>query len=138
MKMNVLNTCRIAMKRKMKNLTMKMLLPGALGFLVVGCYYDHADEIYPTAECNATTVNYADMAEIMNRNSCNSCHNASLASGNVQTDNYNSLRSVAQSGKLWGAVNHLPGFVPMPQGTGKISQCDLSRIKKWVDSGTPQ
>ncbi|MGV3527515.1 MAG: hypothetical protein ACO1OO_01360 [Flavisolibacter sp.] len=117
---------------------MKMLMWGALSFLLGGCYYDHADEIYPTADCNPTTASYADVAEIMNRNSCNSCHNTSLASGNVQTDNYNSLKLAAQSGKLWGAVNHLPGYVAMPQGTGKISQCDLNRIKKWVDSGTPQ
>ena len=42
---------------------------------------------------------------------------------------------VAQNGKLYGSVNHSPGFAPMPQSGGKLGNCQILTIKKWIDGG---
>jgi hypothetical protein len=43
---------------------------------------------------------------------------------------------VAQNGKLYGAVNHSPGYSPMPKGGTKLSACNISKIKAWIDGGS--
>lgn len=90
-------------------------------------------------DCSTANVTYSNtISSILNNNSCTGCHNNTSSSGGIELDNYNSVKAAAQSGKLFGAVNHSPGFSPMPQGGAKISQCDISRIKAWIDNGMPQ
>ncbi len=121
---------------------MKSFLPVliiCLLFLVTACYNDNEYDLYPfsATQCDSTNVTYAGtIAPIVSAN-CNICHSASLASGSVITDNYDDLRVIVDNGKLWGAVNWQSGFSQMPKGSAKLSTCDLGKIKKWLNSGSP-
>jgi cytochrome c5 len=107
--------------------------------LFSGCYYDHAEELYPTGTCDATNITYANgVQEIMTRNSCLSCHSGTTPDGGILLDTYANVKLRVSDGKLWGSINHLSGFKAMPQGASKISQCDINKIKAWMDAGTPQ
>jgi cytochrome c553 len=68
---------------------------------------------------------------------CNTCHNTTTASGGWITDNYTNLKTIATNGKLYGAVSHASGFSFMPQNANKLNDCDIAKIKKWIDSGSP-
>ncbi|MFN2440044.1 MAG: hypothetical protein ABR503_12650, partial [Chitinophagaceae bacterium] len=58
-------------------------------------------------------------------------------SGNISLGDYTSVKTQVNNGKLFGAINHAPGFSPMPQGANKMSQCDINKVKAWVDAGAP-
>jgi hypothetical protein len=101
-----------------------------------GCYYDNEMELYPSLTgCDTLNVTYSGViSSIMNVN-CNSCHDAATLSGNVQTDNYDDLKVIADNGKLWGVVNHETGYTFMPKDRPQLSECDLKKIKIWINAG---
>jgi hypothetical protein len=111
-----------------------LILLGLVSFN--GCYYDSEEELYPQAgSCDTTNVTYSGtISQIMSGN-CNSCHSGSAPESNVKTDNYTDLKTIADNGKLWGVVNHENGFSQMPKDLPKLSDCDLSKIRIWIDGG---
>ncbi|MCX6267215.1 MAG: hypothetical protein NTW16_07640 [Bacteroidetes bacterium] len=109
-------------------------------FALSGCYYDKESELYPNAACGDTTVVTYDLSikPIMVAN-CNVCHSAANPSGNVITSTYEGCSVVAKSGLLWYSVNwEGPRNTQMPQGaTDTLSICDRTKIRKWIDAGSP-
>lgn len=101
-----------------------------------GCYYDKETDLYPFGSlCDTTNVTYSQTISGIMATNCNTCHNSSLASGNVITDTYAGLSVVALNGKLYGTVNWSPGFNAMPKGGTKLSDCDIAKIRTWINSG---
>ena len=116
--------------RKMKNILF------LFSVLITGCYYDKAEELYGAGTCDATNVLYSStVTGLLNSYGCISCHSGSAPSGNISLQDFNAVKTVAQNGKLLGTLNHSPGFSPMPKGGGKMSACEISKIKAWVDAG---
>lgn len=111
-----------------------LILGGIMSF--TGCYYDDEDNLYPQAgNCDTTNVTYSGtISQIMSGN-CNSCHSGSAPESNIKTDNYTDLKTIADNGKLSGVVNHENGFSQMPKDRPKLSDCDLSKIRIWIDGG---
>jgi hypothetical protein len=107
-------------------------------FIWVGCTADHEEALIPgTDPCDTTLVRYAtQIAPIMSA-SCNNCHSATTPLGGINTASYAGLSAVAANGRLKGAVNHSPGFSPMPQGQQKLDSCSIKRINAWINQGYP-
>lgn len=107
-----------------------------------GCYYDKEEALYPATSTGSTTcttanVTYAATVQnIFKANGCLNCHGVA-ASGNVSLQTYAGVKAAAANGKLYGAIAHSPGYAPMPQGGAKLSDCNISQIKAWIDAGTP-
>lgn len=106
--------------------------------ILSGCYRDNEAELYPvTGSCDTTGVTYlATVAPLLQSSGCTSCHSGAAPSGNISLQTYASVRTVAVNGKLYGAINHVAGFSPMPKGGAKMSSCNISKIKAWVDAGS--
>lgn len=103
-----------------------------------GCYYDIEEELYPNGSCTTSNVTYATtISGMMNNYGCVGCHGGTTPSGGIRLETYEEVKARAVDGSLWGAVNHERGFVPMPQGSGKMSTCDLNKLKAWITAGTP-
>ena len=115
---------------KARLLTLSLLI-----LLLAGCYYDNEEELYNCAADPATTKYSTTIAPILTSYSCTGCHSGASPSGGYNLTIYSGVKTVAENGKLWGAINHLPGFSPMPQGGGKMSGCDIKKIKTWIDAG---
>lgn len=105
------------------------------------CYYDAESQLYlvGSTSCDTTNVTYSiTITSILNVNGCLGCHSGSAASGgNVILDNYNSLKTYALNGKLYGSINHSPGYIPMPQGGNKMSSCYIKKVQVWINAGFP-
>jgi cytochrome c5 len=104
------------------------------------CYYDVEEELYPqVANCNnPTTVSYAQhVVPLLQSNGCLGCHSGGAPSGGINLSNHTAVKARATDGKLYGAINHSPGFKPMPQGGNKMNACDIAKIKSWIDAGAP-
>jgi hypothetical protein len=107
-------------------------------FTLSSCYRDNEEELYPvTGTCDTNGVTYANtVAPLLQSNGCISCHSGAAPSGNISLQTYTAVKAVASNGKLYGAVNHSPGFSPMPKGGAKMSTCNILKIKAWIDAGS--
>ena len=103
------------------------------------CTYYNEEELYPENPnpCDTTNVTYSQSINPVTILHCNVCHSSSLATGGIITDNYNDLKQLATSGLLWNAVNWTDGINNMPPDGNKLNDCDLTRIKIWIDAGAP-
>ncbi|MFY7849287.1 MAG: hypothetical protein ACOVSS_09495, partial [Bacteroidia bacterium] len=67
-------------------------------------------------------------------NACGSCHSSPQR---LDLSTWQAVKSAAESGRLMGALEHKPGYLPMPQGTPKWSDCDLGKVRTWIRDGMP-
>jgi len=72
------------------------------------------------------------------QNNCYRCHSAASDVAGILLDNYSALKFYAENGFLFGTISHLSGYRPMPDDGGKLSDCNIAIIKKWIDTGTLQ
>jgi mono/diheme cytochrome c family protein len=66
---------------------------------------------------------------------CYSCHGNGLSQNGVSLDSYSKVKQRVNSGQLMGVITHAAGYTPMPYGKAKLSDCDINKIKSWIDSG---
>ncbi|RMG79753.1 MAG: hypothetical protein D6707_07600 [Bacteroidetes bacterium] len=86
--------------------------------------------------CDTSSVSFANDIQPILNNNCTGCHNSNSASGNppVILDNYNDVKTVADNGRLLGAVTGASGYAAMPP-SGSLPQCDINKIKSWINNG---
>lgn len=112
-----------------------MIILGVVTGFLGGCYYDVEEELYGTG-CNAGTVTYSSTIKgLLSGYGCLGCHSGGNANGGVQLDAHATV--VTNINRVWGAINHHSGYRQMPDGGSKMSPCDISKVKAWIDAGTP-
>jgi hypothetical protein len=87
--------------------------------------------------CDSTVFTYNGAIRPMITNKCQGCHSGAGAGGGVDLTTYLNVKARVTDGKLWGSVNHDPGYAPMPKNTAKLSSCELTQVRKWIDAGAP-
>lgn len=85
--------------------------------------------------CDTLNVSFSQTVMPILNNTCTGCHNSNGASGGIYLSTHAGVASAASSGKLYGAIAHLNGFSPMPQGGNQLPSCDIKQIKAWIDEG---
>jgi len=85
--------------------------------------------------CDSTTVTYSVTIRNILNNKCQGCHSGAAPSGGVDLSNYNGVKAKVNDGRLWGAINHLPGFSAMPKNGQKLSDCEVALFHKWINAG---
>lgn len=112
-------------------------------FASQSCYYDNEEDLYQffnSGACNTTNVTYSTEVVATLQQYCYSCHNAQTAAtlgAGIDVSTYQQAKVYVDDGSLYGSIIHAAGFSPMPEGTGKIPQCDQDIIKAWIDAGAP-
>lgn len=87
--------------------------------------------------CDTTqNITYTNTIKNIFDTYCIGCHSASNPSAGVQLDNYNAAISCDNT-QLLGTIKWLQGYNPMPQGGSKLSDCNIAKIQKWINSGKP-
>src|SRR5688500_309116 len=118
----------------MKSTSVILILLGLVA--VSGCYYDNEEYLYPTPAsgggCDTTTVSFSQRLMPIINNSCITCHNASLPSGNVKLETYADV--VANIDLIIPAIDWSGPF-DMPQGGAKLPNCDIAAFVAWRDHG---
>ncbi len=105
--------------------------------LVIGCSKSSEDKLDPPSQSSCDTANMTyntDIKPILQAN-CYSCHGSGQAEGGITLDSYNDVKYVANNGILIGVITQAAGYPPMPQGGSKLSDCDINKIKAWINSG---
>jgi mono/diheme cytochrome c family protein len=70
-------------------------------------------------------------------NNCYRCHGTNSNSGSFGRvlEGYENLKPYAESGTLLGVISHAEGFIPMPQDAAKLKDCDINKIRSWIENG---
>lgn len=90
-----------------------------------------------SATCDTSNVTYSGAIRSIITNKCQGCHSGPSAGGGYDYTTYAGVKARVNDGSLLGAVNHVPGYSPMPKNGNKLSVCELTQIKKWIDAGAP-
>jgi hypothetical protein len=67
---------------------------------------------------------------------CAGCHNPSSLGGGIDVSTYNGVKIIALNGKLYGSITQQSGFSPMPKNGVKLSDCEITQIRKWTNAGS--
>lgn len=117
------------------------LLPIALLIVIglftnTGCYYDVENILYPPSEiCDTLDISYSsDILPIIDLN-CLVCHNQSSALGDIVLEPHPELQNYALNGNLLCSIEHISGCSEMPKNASKLLECDIEKIKIWVNEG---
>lgn len=85
--------------------------------------------------CLTTAMSFStNIQPILNAN-CTSCHNSSNLSGGQNLTTYAGVVAATDNGKLLGVINHSSGYPAMPQGSAKLSDCNIAKITAWISQG---
>lgn len=106
--------------------------------LAAACTSDSEEDVTPQPQpqqCDTQNVTFAStVAPILSAN-CYGCHSTETATNGVILDTHAGVKKQADNGTLVGVISHAAGFTPMPQGMAKLPDCDIAKIKEWVDDG---
>jgi len=116
---------RAKLSQEQADLIKKWILQGA------------ANNSCQNAVCDTASVTYSITIKTLIGNKCQGCHSGISAAAGIDLSNYSGVKARIDDGRLWGAVNQLPGYKPMPQAGFKLSACELAQIRIWMDAGAP-
>ena len=85
--------------------------------------------------CDTTNVTYSSSIVPILQTNCNGCPSGATPSGSINLSGYQDVRTFAQNGRLWGAVNHSTGYRAMPSG-GQLTACNLDKLRIWITDGS--
>jgi len=86
-------------------------------------------------QCVTTNVSYSGFVAPLLSTFCVGCHSGGAPSGGISFTSYAGVKAVATSGRLYGAISWSTGFQKMPLGSAQLSQCNIDKIKGWIDEG---
>ncbi|MCO6476015.1 MAG: hypothetical protein J5I94_05300 [Phaeodactylibacter sp.] len=109
----------------------------AFSLLFPSCYYDVEEELYPEIDCDTQNVTYSGTVQPILSENCLVCHSAAVNTAGITLEGYNNLKVYVDNGRFLGAIQHRPGFSPMPQGAAQLPECDILKIEEWITSGAP-
>jgi hypothetical protein len=110
--------------------------------IAASCYYDSEEFLYPEINnsCDISNITFSGSVSPILSQYCFSCHSNNTASaygGNIKLEDYADVKTHAEDGKLLGAIQHSPGYSPMPKGAGKLNDCKISIFQIWIENGVP-
>lgn len=90
------------------------------------------------AECDTENVSFSGVVFThLQNHGCVSCHSGSSPSGGVLLADYAAVQSIAESGRLMGAIRQLSGFAAMPPTGEPMADCPVAQIQSWIDKDMP-
>jgi hypothetical protein len=106
--------------------------------LFTSCYYDNAEDLYQNfqTDCDTTVISFSeDVMPIINQN-CISCHGTVAPSAGLMLTNHTQIADAVANRDLLGRVLLPPGN-PSRMPPSGMSDCNIDKIKAWVNANTP-
>ncbi len=86
--------------------------------------------------CDTANVTFKRSVDPIFQTYCYGCHSAATTSGGIDLTDFNQLALLIDNGALLGSIRYEPGFISMPQGGNKLSDCEINTIAIWVRDTT--
>jgi len=85
--------------------------------------------------CDTAAVSYIQVVLPILQRECVGCHTGNNPGGGIKLNTHEAVQVVALNGQLYGSINHAAGFAAMPPSGNKIPDCEIRKIKAWIDTG---
>lgn len=108
------------MKKSIK-LFIVLFLVGIISLF--SCRKDNKVSVAP-ATCDTANITFAAVQPIFAA-ACTNCHS--------QLDNEADAKDWGNFPRLMGTLTHEAGFMAMPVGSAKLSDCEISKIQAWYN-----
>ncbi len=117
-----------------------------VSFTVIACSKDNEQDVTDNGSnnggsnnggstCDTANVKYSTGVVPILQANCYGCHGNGQANGGVALDNYNTVKTRGLNGSLIGVITHAQGYPAMPQGGAKLSDCNINKIRSWINNG---
>ncbi|WP_400193608.1 hypothetical protein [Hymenobacter sp. B81] len=105
------------------------------------CTYQTEEELFAPA-CEPAMVTYAGHVQPLLQQHCYnqngvSCHSGPAPEAGIDLSDYATVKVYAGLPSLLGVVSHAPGYPAMPKNAPKLADCDVARLRAWVQAGAP-
>jgi hypothetical protein len=115
-----------------------LILPIFLIFFLSNCTFENEEEFFVQDTCDTTGITYDSLTYIFS-GICANCHNSDFTyRDGIVMDSLEKVRASINTGLVWKAINHEEGVSNMPRGLPKLSDCELKKIRAWIDAGMPE
>ncbi len=109
-------------------------------FLIIGCTYSKKEVDYPiTVTCDTNNIKFNTYVLPLLNSKCSisGCHNSASTAGGWAMDSYLGVKDVLDNsnGRFLKSIQHESPASPMPKGGNKLPDCDISKIKAWINAG---
>ncbi len=108
---------------------------------ISSCYYDNKEELYPgQTTCDTVNVSFSKDIKPLIDAQCVGCHNTQSPTAGISLSTHPEIQVYAKSGQLYGVLSWITPFTgskQMPPSGPKWSNCNLSKLKSWIDKGAP-
>jgi cytochrome c5 len=102
------------------------------------CTMQNEEDFLQANICDTIDVSYHDLTYIFTE-ICSACHSEVFTyRDGIKMDSYNRVKSSINTGLVLPAINQVNGVPPMPKGASKLSDCELDKIKAWINDGMPE
>lgn len=103
----------------------------------ISCTFESEEDLAEQT-CDTTDIVYSDLTHVF-IDICANCHNStSTFQEGIVLDSYENVVSTINTGPVWKAINREGGVTPMPYQQEKLPECDLKKIRAWIDNGMPK
>lgn len=114
-----------------------------LGVLVSACSYYNPEELDPFAglpplDCATDSLTYDDDIIHLLWATCKTCHQQGRADGGVSLSGYEEVLISVDNGSLLGSLDFRPGYSPMPPSGEKWSDCNIEKMRAWIQDAAPE
>lgn len=124
---------------------MKFVLVTFLTSLIfIGCTYSKKEVDYPVVvtTCDTMGVRFSTTLMPLLNAKCNTsgCHDAASAAGGWPLNDYAAVKFLMDNGRqiFLNSIEHVNTSSPMPKGEAKLSDCEIIKIKAWINAGALQ
>ncbi len=107
-----------------------------LSLLILALLQCKKDKPQPSSQCpgvDTMTITYQGYVANVMRQHCTSCHGGSNPAKGLALETYDQVKNSALSGKWYASMAN--GSMPP---SGKLDDCTLAKLKRWIDTGYPQ
>lgn len=87
--------------------------------------------------CDTLNVTYSGTIVPLIASRCQGCHSGGSPQGGLNLTSWSVLNALAADGRLGGAVQHLPGYEPMPRNAPRMNDCRVRQFMIWIEAGAP-
>lgn len=125
-------------EKKFENPALDYIPPTTNQIALINTWINQGARNNGCTSCDTTQFTYSGVIAPILRTYCLGCHTGATASAGIDLSTYVGVQTAALNGQLLGSITWVSpytGTKQMPQGGSKLQDCNITQVRKWIESG---